>query len=227
MFYGFDSQHLIIILVSVIITGYAQYKVRSAYNKFKQIGSWRGLTGANIAQSLLRGSGIQDVAIEPIRGELTDHYDPRDKVLRLSEGIYNNYSIAAIGIAAHEVGHAIQHHVGFFPLSFRNTLVPVASLGSNLAWPLVIAALIFGNNFLLNIGIVLFAGAVIFHIITLPVEFDASRRALRLLEKGGYLQADELKGARKVLNAAALTYVAAAAVALLNLIRLLLISRDE
>lgn len=226
-FYGMDGTQILIILVSVLLTGWAQMKVRRAYAKNRRIATYRGMTGADVARSLLRGSGIDDVSVEPIGGELTDHYDPRNKVLKLSNDIYNNSSIAAVGIAAHEVGHAIQDNAGFFPLAFRNSLVPVANLGSTLAWPLVIAALIFQQNFLLNVGIMLFAGVVIFQVVTLPVEINASRRALAALENGRYLRSDEMKGAKSVLTAAALTYIAAAAVALLNLIRLLLISRDD
>lgn len=226
-FYGFTGTHLIIIVVSLLITGWAQLKVRKAYNTYQQMHTWRGLSGAQIAKSLLRGSDIHDVRVERTPGELTDHYDPRSKVLMLSDGVYNNTSVAAIGIAAHEVGHAIQDNEKFFPLAFRNSLVPVANIGSTLAWPLVIFAIIFRQDFFLNLGIILFAGAVLFQLITLPVEINASRRALMLLKNGGYLKSDELKGASSVLTAAALTYIAAAAVALLNMLRLLLLRGDE
>jgi len=227
MYFGFDGTQIVIILITVLLTGWAQLKVRKAYNTYQQVHTWRGLSGAQIAQSLLRGSDIHDVRVERAAGELTDHYDPRDKVLKLSEGVYGSTSVAAIGIAAHEVGHAIQDNQGFFPLAFRNSLVPVANLGSTLAWPLVIMGMIFQGNFLLNLGILLFAGAVLFQVVTLPVEINASRRALALLKEGGYLQGEELKGASSVLTAAALTYIAAAAVALLNLLRLFLLRRDE
>jgi Zn-dependent membrane protease YugP len=226
MYFGFSGTHLLIILVSVIITGWAQLKVRKAYSTYQQMHTRRGLSGAQIAQSLLRGSDIHDVRVERTAGELTDHYDPRSKVLMLSDGVYGNTSVAAIGIAAHEVGHAIQDNQGFFPLAFRNSLVPVANLGSTLAWPLVIMGMLWGN-FLLDLGILLFAGAVLFQVVTLPVEINASRRALALLKEGGYLQGEELKGASSVLTAAALTYIAAAAVALLNLLRLFLLRREE
>lgn len=225
--FGYNPYEIVIILFSIGITLWAQMKIKSAYGRYSQMTSVRGLSGGDIARSLLRGSGIDDVSVEHTPGELTDHYDPRARVLRLSDGVYRDRSIAAVGIAAHEVGHAIQHNAGFLALNFRNTLVPVANLGSTLAWPLVIIAILFRQNFLLNLGIFLFAGVVVFHIITLPVEINASRRAVALLENGGYLRDEELVGAKKVLSAAALTYVAAAAVAVLNLLRLLLLRRDE
>jgi Zn-dependent membrane protease YugP len=225
--FGYNPFDMVIILVSIGITLWAQMKIKSAYRRYSQMSSIRGLTGGEIARSLLSGSGIDDVSVERTAGELTDHYDPRARVLKLSDGVYGDRSIAAVGIAAHEVGHAIQHNTGFFALNFRNSLVPVANLGSSLAWPLVIIAIIFRQNFLLNIGIFLFAGVVIFHIITLPVEINASRRAVALLEGGNYLRGEELIGAKKVLTAAALTYIAAAAVAVLNLLRLLLLRRHD
>lgn len=223
-----DSFQLIIIIVTVVIGGWAQYRVSSAYRKYSRAGTRRGLTGAEIARSLLRGSGTLDVKVGAVAGELTDHYDPRTQELNLSEGVYNNSSIAAVGIAAHEVGHALQHQVNYFPLHVRNMIVPVVSLGSNLVWPVIIGGLIFNWGFLLTIGIYLYAGIVAFHIITLPVELNASKRALTLLNTGGYLQTDELTGAKKVLSAAAMTYIAATLVAILTLIRLLILrsSRD-
>lgn len=229
MYFGmFDPFQIIIMIASVVITGWAQMKIRNAYSKYSQITSWRSITGADVARSLLRGSGLDDVRVERISGELTDHYDPRERVLRLSTGVYSNRSIAAIGIAAHEVGHAIQHDHGYAPLGIRNSLVPVANIGSQLAWPMVLIGIFFpAFDFLVNIGIILFAGAVVFQLITLPVELNASNRALALLNTGGYLQGEELEGAKKVLNAAALTYIAAAATAILFLIRLLLLRRDD
>ncbi|MBN1351321.1 zinc metallopeptidase [candidate division KSB1 bacterium] len=227
MYFGFSGTDIFILGISFLITLYAQLKVKNTFNKYSQIAARRGASGASIAQHLLQASGIHDVEIEMTRGELTDHYDPRGKVLRLSEATYRSNSVAAIGVAAHEVGHAIQHHTGYIPLNLRNSFVPVANLGSWLAWPLVILAFVFQQHFLLELGIYLFAGVVIFQLITLPVEFNASRNALLQLEAGQLLNRDELTGARKVLTAAALTYVAAAAVAILNLIRLLLIARDE
>lgn len=227
-FFGiFSGTEFFILIISVLITLYAQWKVKSTFRKYSQVPSYHGQSGARIAQNLLRDSGIHDVEVDMTPGELSDHYDPRSKVLRLSEETYRSNSVAAIGVAAHEVGHAIQHHGGYIPLNLRSSLVPVANLGSMLAWPLVIAAFIFSIPFLLELGIYLFAGVVVFQLVTLPVEFNASRNALVQLEAGEYLTQRELFGAKKVLTAAALTYVAAAAVAILNLIRLLLIARDE
>ncbi len=223
----FDSFQLIIILVTVVIGGWAQYRVSSAYRKYSRFGTRRGMTGAEIARSLLKGSGSYDVKVGAIAGEMTDHYDPRSQELNLSEGVYNSPSIAAVGIAAHEVGHAIQHHVSYFPLHVRNMLVPVVSFGSNLAWPIIIGGLIFSWGFLLDIGIYLYAAVVAFHLITLPVELDASKRAVTLLNTGGYLQQEELAGAKKVLSAAAMTYVAATLVAILTLIRLLVLRNSN
>ncbi|MBN2092249.1 zinc metallopeptidase [candidate division KSB1 bacterium] len=222
-----DSYQLIIILITVVIGGWAQYRVSSAYRKYSRLGTRRGLTGAEIAKSLLRGSGSHDVKVGAIAGEMTDHYDPRSQELNLSEGVYNSPSIAAVSIAAHEVGHAIQHHVNYFPLHVRNMIVPVVSFGSNLVWPVIIGGMIFNWGFLLDIGIYLYAGIVAFHLITLPVELDASKRALALLNTGGYLQADELTGAKKVLSAAAMTYIAATLVAILTLIRLLILRNSN
>ena len=175
----------------------------------------------------MQDRNLNGVSIEPIPGQLTDHYDPRSQTLRLSDGVYQSDSIAAVAIAAHEVGHVMQHQQGYSPLKIRNSLVPVAGLGSKLAWPLVIFGLILQFQPLIQWGIYLFAGVVLFQLITLPVEINASRRALVALESGGYLQADEMPGAKKVLTAAALTYIAAVAVALLNLFRMMLLSRDR
>jgi len=228
MYFGyFSGTEIVILLISIIITVYAQWKVKSTFRRYSQVASFSGRNGASIAQNLLHDSGIHDVDIEMTPGELSDHYDPRSKTLRLSEGTYRSNSVAAIGVAAHEVGHAIQHHSGYMPLNLRSGLVPVAQYGSWLAWPLVIGGIIFSFSPLIKLGIFLFAGVVIFQLVTLPVEFNASRNALVQLKAGGYLANNELAGARKVLTAAALTYVAAAAVAILNLIRLLLIARDE
>lgn len=224
---SFDSFQLIIILVTVVIGGWAQFRVHRAYRKYSQLGTRRGLTGAEIAKSLLRGSGSYDVKVGAVAGEMTDHYDPRTQELNLSEGVYGNPSIAAVGIAAHEVGHALQHQYNYFPLHVRNMLVPVVSFGSNMVWPVIIGGMIFNWGFLLTIGIYLYAGVVAFHLITLPVEFDASKRALKLLNTGGYLKEDELAGAKKVLSAAAMTYIAATLVAILTLIRLLILRNSE
>jgi hypothetical protein len=190
-----------------------------------------GLTAADVARSLLEWGGAGDVAVEKVAGQLTDHYDPRKRVLRLSEGVHDSRSLAALGIAAHEAGHALQHRDHYAPLALRNGFFPVANIGSTLAIPLFVIGLLTsrqGPSILMDIGILLFAGAVVFSLITLPVEFNASRRAVALLEGRGFLSRDEVGGARKVLSAAALTYVAATAMAVMQLVRLLLIrdSRD-
>lgn len=228
MYFGaFSGTQMLIILVSTILTIWAQSKVKSTYRRYSQVRNVNGVTGVATAHGLMKNHELTGVSIERVAGQLTDHYDPRSQTLRLSDGVYQSDSIAAVAIAAHEVGHVIQHQQGYYPLKFRNTLVPVAGFGSKLAWPLVIFGLIFSFQPLIQWGIYLFAAVVLFQVVTLPVEINASRRALAALESGGYLQTDEMPGAKKVLTAAALTYIAAAAVALLNLVRLLLLSRDR
>ena len=226
MYFGFLSSTDILLLgIGFIITMYAQTKVKSTFARYSKIRSRKGLTGAQVAQRIMSANGIDDVQIEETRGMLSDHYDPVKKKLRLSSEIYHSTSVAALGVAAHEVGHAIQHKMAYAPLNIRHGLFPIANIGSNLAMPLFIVGLFFqrGMGFLMDVGIYLFLGAVIFQIVTLPVEFNASKRALYQLETGGFLERDEISAARKVLSAAALTYVAAAAVAVMHLIRLLLI----
>ncbi len=224
--YWFDPTMLIII-PAAILSFYAQSKVSSTFNKYSRLASARGYTGADVARQLLNMAGIHDVSVEHIRGSLTDHYDPSHKVLRLSDSVYDSRSVAALGVAAHETGHAIQHNVGYVPLAFRSAIFPIVNISSKISTPLIMLGLIFGflggSNFLLMAGIILFASVVFFQFITLPVEFNASRRALQLLDEHSFLTPEEMKPARKVLSAAALTYVAAAAVALSNLLRLLLI----
>jgi len=221
MFFDFT---MVLLIPAIILAVYAQSKVQSTFNKYSKVTAKSGVTGAQAAELLLKNAGVGDVRIEPTRGNLTDHYDPRSKVLRLSEGVYGKNSLAALGVAAHETGHAIQHHVGYFPLELRNSLVPVANIGSNLAFPLLIIGLIFGNPTLAMWGVLVFVAVVLFQVVTLPVEFNASNRAVAVLEGSGLLDRQEAGGARKVLNAAALTYVAAALMAVMNLVRMLLIS---
>jgi Zn-dependent membrane protease YugP len=210
-----------------LLTVFAQFKVKSAFAKYSGVYASRGVTAESVARMLLDRFRLNNVRIERVRGELTDHYDPRGKVLRLSDSVGGSSSIAAIGVAAHEVGHAIQDGEGYSPLRIRNMLVPVANLGSNGAIILFMIGLFMGMGPLMNLGIAFFAGAVLFHIITLPVEFDASSRALGLLSSTGVLSARETEGARSVLNAAALTYVAATLMAIAQLIRLVLIARNR
>ena len=214
-----------LLIIAMIISFYAQIKVQSTFKRYSSVRCNKGYTAAQVARYLLDRSGLNDVKIEPVAGNLTDHYDPRDKTLRLSQSVYNSNSVAAVGVAAHETGHAIQHDTGYAPLSIRTSLVPVVNFGSNASWLLIILALITGIQPLLNLGIVLFSAAVLFQLITLPVEFNASNRALGLLESEGILYNDEMDSARKVLSAAAFTYVAAAIVSIVQLIRLLSMSR--
>lgn len=224
MFFPFYDPTMIILIPAIILSFYAQAKVQSAYAKYSQIRSSVGLTGAAVARQLLQQARINDVEVEMVQGKLTDHYDPRHKKLRLSPQVYQSSSIAALGIAAHETGHAIQHDVGYFPLAFRNNLAPVAQFGSNLAFPLLFIGLFLGSLNLAKLGVYAFVAVVLFQLITLPVEFNASNRAIALLEGGGYLTREEVKPAKTVLSAAALTYVAAALSAVLTLVRLLLLS---
>jgi Zn-dependent membrane protease YugP len=219
----------ILIIPALILAFYAQSKVRSTYARYSEVRNHHGFTGAQVARRLLDSAGLSDVEVEKIPGELTDHYDPRKKVLRLSEGVYSSQSVAAIGIAAHETGHAMQDGKGYMPLKIRATFVPVASLGSTLAFPLFFVGFIFTSfRVLMDVGIFFFAGAVLFHLVTLPVELNASSRAIKTLADGGYLVGEETHSARAVLNAAAWTYVAAATMAVMQLLRLLILrgSRD-
>lgn len=223
--YYFDPTYILVIIGLVLCLG-ASWMVKATYKKYSEVYPMRHMKGAEVAQRILQSAGINDVRIEQVDGELTDHYDPRAKVLRLSQLNYNTSSVAAIGVAAHEAGHAVQHNVGYFPLKFRNAILPVANLGSQLGVPLVVIGLIFSfGDTLINIGILLFAFAVLFQVVTLPVEFNASKRAVKMLENQGILYGEELSGCKKVLSAAAMTYVAAAASSALQLLRLVLLGR--
>jgi len=227
----FGDNTFFLLLPAIVLALFAQAKVRGTYRRFSQVRTSSGMTGADAARSILNTGGAGDVTIERTPGNLTDHYDPRKKVLRLSEGVYAANSVAALGIAAHEAGHALQHHEHFAPLSFRNAIFPVVNIGSNLAFPLFFIGLLTasrGPSLLMDIGIFLFSGAVLFSLITLPVEFNASKRAIAQLRDRGYLSGQELAGAKSVLSAAALTYIASTAMAVLQLVRMLMIrdSRD-
>lgn len=223
----FDYYYLVLVVPTLILSLYAQFKVKSAFSKYSQVQTIRKISGKEAAALLLRSNSISNVSIQRIGGSLSDHYDPSHKVLRLSDPVYDKTSIAAVGVAAHETGHAIQDKEKYAPLVLRSTLVPVANIGSSAGPYLALAGIIFRMNLLLNIGIILFACAVLFYLVTLPVEIDASRRALKVLEHNAVLSQEELKGAKKVLSAAALTYVASALTAMANLLRLILISRDR
>lgn len=224
--YGFDITYVLVI-IGMLITLIASWRMKATFNKYERIASASNLTGREVAERILRTNGIYDVSIRPVSGRLTDHYDPRDKTVNLSSVIYGSTSVAAIAVAAHECGHAIQDNVGYVPLNLRSAFVPVANWGSRLAWPMIMIGIILGtgnmSNSLIQIGILMFMMAVAFQIITLPVEFDASRRALAELKSSNILPMDEDKSARKVLFAAAMTYVAAAAAGVLQMIRLLLL----
>lgn len=218
----------IILLIPVMILAiWAQMRVSSTYTKYSKITSAQGLTGERAAKYLLERNGISDVEIEAVEGKLSDHYDPRSKKVRLSVDNYKGRSLAALAVAAHEVGHAIQDNKGYMPLKLRHTILPATNLGSWAAFPLFLIGFFFNTPLLMDIGIVLFAGVVLFHFVTLPVEFNASNRALAQLGDNGMLVEEEIRGARKVLNAAALTYVAATAVALVHLIRLLILRGND
>ena len=214
----------ILVIIGAVITMAASAKVNSTYGKYSKVRSISGMTGAEAAQRILYNAGLSHIRIEHVSGNLTDHYDPRSKVLRLSDTVYGSTSVAAIGVAAHECGHAIQDQQEYAPLRFRNAFVPVANFGSKAAWPLIIIVLLFGSNsILIEIGVLCFSLAVLFQLITLPVEFNASSRAVAILGNTGMLHGEEIKQTKKVLTAAALTYVASAAAAILSLLRLILL----
>ena len=222
-YYGFDPTYILLI-IGMLLSLAASAKLKSTFAIYRRMESASGMTGAEAAQRILRNAGVYDVRIEPISGELTDHYDPRTKVVRLSEPIYNKTSLAAVGVAAHECGHAIQHATNYAPLSIRSAIVPIANFGSTLSWPLFLAGLVLSIRPLLTAGILLFTAAVLFQLVTLPVEINASSRALKLLNAEGILAPQEVRGAKKVLTAAALTYVAALASSILQLLRLLILA---
>lgn len=225
----FDSTYILVLIGLVICLG-ASAKMKSTFARYSRVRNHAGMTGRDAAEQVLRRAGIYDVRVEHITGNLTDHYDPRTKVLRLSDATYGSASVAAVGVAAHECGHAIQHATGYAPLQLRSLLVPVANFGSSIAWPLILIGLIFNNQssvLFLNLGIFAFSLAVLFQIITLPVEFNASRRAVQILGGSGMLYGEEVDATKKVLFAAALTYVAGTTSAILQLLRLILLSNSR
>ena len=217
-----DYYYIILVIPAMIIAAWAQFKVKSTYNKFSGIENTRRITGAYAAQAILSYYGISDVRIEQVSGKLTDHYDPKAKVIRLSEGVYNSTSVAAVGIACHEAGHAAQHAEDYVPIKIRNSLIPVCNIGSYLGIPLALAGYFFGFEPLISIGLLLYSAIFFFQLVTLPVEFNASRRAINVINERGLLADDEVPSAKKVLSAAAMTYVASMIVALANLLRLIL-----
>lgn len=224
--YGIDPTY-ILVLIGALVTSWASMNVSSTFNKYSKVTNSRGLTGEQVAAIILKESGITDVRIDRISGSLTDHYSPNEKVLRLSDSVHSSTSVAAIGVAAHECGHAVQHQEGYAPLKLRSASVPLASIGSRISMPLIVLGLIMGYVGLAKIGVVLFTFVVAFQLITLPVEFDASKRALTILENRGILTTEELDNTSKVLKAAALTYVAAVFSSILQLLRLVLITNSR
>ena len=223
--YYYDWSYMLL-LPAIIFTMYAQFKVQGNFKKYSNVRAMRGLTGAQAARRMLDAAGLNDVAIEPIRGSLTDHYDPRAQVLRLSQTVYGVNSVAAVSVACHEAGHAIQHAEEYTPLLMRNNIVPLVNFASQLSWPLIVFGIILGassgiGDMLFMIGVIAFLAVILFHAITLPVEFNASSRAMAQMESLGIIMDDEKRGARKVLSAAAMTYVASLAMAIMNLIRIL------
>ena len=228
-YYYWDPTYILVVIGAVICM-IASARVKGTFNKYSQLRSMSGMNGAQVAQRVLQAAGIYDVQVRHVSGSLTDHYDPRTKTVNLSDPVYNATSVAALGVAAHECGHAIQHAKSYAPLSIRSALVPIANFGSMLAWPVILIGLLFNtrsSGLIIDIGILLFSAAVLFQLVTLPVEFDASRRALVMLRTQGILADDELRYTRRVLKSAALTYVASAAAAILQLLRRILITNGR
>jgi len=217
----------IVIIPAIILSAWAQIKVSSSFNKYSKVININGYTGENVARMLLDSNGLYDVPIELINGKLTDHYDPRNRVMRLSREVFYGNSVASIGVAAHETGHAIQHNERYSPLEIRNAIVPVVNFSSRASWIIFLLGMFLGLGYFINVGIILFIAVVIFQLITLPVEFDASNKALKILQQRNILYGNEIKGAKAVLSAAAMTYVAAAIMSLLQLVRLIAISRED
>lgn len=219
----FDYYYLILVIPALILASIAQIKIKTTYSKFSNVQNSRRLTGAQAAMMVLNHYDIHDVRIERVSGNLTDHYDPRANVIRLSDGVYNSTSIAAVGVACHEAGHAAQHAEGYVPIKIRNAIVPVCNIGSTLGIPLAVLGLFLSVGWLVDFGLILYALVAVFQFATLPVEFNASRRAIKVIDSSDILSEDEISGAKKVLGAAAMTYVAALVVALANLLRFVLI----
>lgn len=225
-FYYYDPTYILVI-IGFVFAMVASTGVQSAFNKYSKVKSYRGYTGADAARKILDDNGLYNVRIEYISGSLSDHFDPKSNVIRLSDATYSDSSVAAIGVAAHEAGHAVQYAVGYAPIKVRNAIVPAVNLCSTLSMPLFLLGLILGATGLVNLGILLFSGALVFQVVTLPVEFNASRRAVTILNQSAMLEEDELKGAKKVLSAAAMTYVAAVISSALQLLRLVLLRNSR
>ena len=224
-FYPTDIYYFVLVIPAAIIALWAQWNISSSFKKYSSYFNMRGYTGSDVARMILDRNGLQDVRIEHVSGNLSDHYDPKTRVVRLSDNVYSSTSVAALGVAAHEVGHAIQHQTGYVPLKLRSAIVPVTQIGSTLAWPIIIIGFFMNARPLVIMGILLFSLVAVFQLVTLPVEYNASNRALATLSNYGILQGEDLKGAQKVLNAAALTYVAALIVTIANLLRVILLAK--
>lgn len=222
-YFYFDYYYLILIIPALLISLWAQFKVKSTFSKYSKVFATRGYTAAQIARYILDSNGLTGVRVERVAGDLSDHFDPRTNVVRLSDSVYNSTSVAAIGVAAHEVGHAIQYAENYSPMKFRSAIIPITQIGSTLSMPLIFLGVLFSLQPIVTIGIVFFSFATLFQLITLPVEFNASNRALKILEDRDYLYGEELKGAKRTLTAAAMTYVAALIVSAMQLLRLILI----
>lgn len=222
-YYGFDSGYLLV-LIAAIISMIASANVNSTFKKYQSKLTARNITAEQAARRILDANGLNNVRIESVSGNLTDHYDPRTNVIRLSDSVRTSTSVAAVGVAAHEAGHAVQHAVGYLPIKLRNTLVPVANIGSMAGPYLIIIGILISGSLLINLGIWFFAAAVLFQLVTLPVEFNASGRAIKILANDGYIESDEVPAVKKVLGAAAMTYVAAAAVSVANLLRFIMLA---
>lgn len=222
-FYGFDMYYLVLVIPCVILAFWAQAKVKSTFNRYEQVLNVRGISGAQAAEAVLRQNGVTGVRIEWVAGKLNDHFDPRTNTIRLSSTVYSSTSVASVGVAAHEAGHAVQYAVGYFPIRLRAAIIPVTQFGSAAAFPLIILGLFMNSGIMIDIGILAFGLSTVFQLVTLPVELNASRRALAAIEEGGLLMPDEYPMAKKTLTAAAMTYVAALAVSLAQLLRLVLL----
>ena len=222
-FYGFDMYYLVLVIPCVILAFWAQAKVKSTFNRYEQVLNVRGISGAQAAEAVLRQNGVTGVRIEWVAGKLNDHFDPRTNTIRLSNAVYSSTSVASVGVAAHEAGHAVQYAVGYFPIRLRAAIIPVTQFGTMAAFPLILLGLFMNSGIMIDIGILAFGLSSVFQLVTLPVELNASRRALAAIEEGGLLMPDEYPMAKKTLTAAAMTYVAALAVSLAQLLRLVLL----
>ncbi len=227
LYYLEDGGMIILSVIAALWATFTSFRVNSTFKKYSTMANSRGMTGQRCAEALLRSAGVHDVRVERVSGNLTDHFDPKAKVIRLSDSVYSSNSVAAIGVAAHEAGHAIQHNVGYFPIKIRQMIIPICNIGSNLAMPLILLGIFIGMTGLAELGLILFSLSALFQLVTLPVEFNASRRAIDYLDNGAGLNMDEMRASKKVLRAAAMTYVAALAVAIINLLRLVAVVNNS